>query len=35
MALNGAIGAAFQLIINKKGVKFPKAAKKRGNKQLF
>ena len=35
MALNGAIAAAFQLIINKKSKKFPKAAKNRGNKQLF
>lgn len=31
MALNGAIGAAFQLIINKKGSKISKS----GNKQLF
>ena len=35
MALNGAMGAAFQLIINKKSKKLPKAVKKRGNKQLF
>ena len=35
MALNGAMGAAFQLIIKKKLLKLPKAAKNRGNKQLF
>ena len=35
MALNGAIAAAFQLIINKKSLKLLKAAKNRGNKQLF
>lgn len=35
MALNGTMGTAFQLIINKKSQKFPKAAKNRGNKQLF
>lgn len=35
MALNGTMGTAFQLIINKNFQKFPKAAKNRGNKQLF
>ena len=35
MALNGTMGAAFQLIINKNFEKLPKAAKKDGGKQLF
>ena len=35
MALNGAMGTTFQLIINKNAQKIPKAAKNRGNKQLF
>ena len=35
MALNSAMGAAFQLIINKNFKKLLKAAKNSGNKQLF